>query len=120
MKRGLYAWAGASATASAAAWARRLESPMTNCSNVSLGLKEISAAGAPTAAAIAPGRRGAESAMEGDRMSNSIWVPATLVASCSSGARKRSTTQWRISVGATTTIVEPAISRRVRGSTQIW
>ena len=35
---GLYAWAGISATASAAACARRLQSPMTNWSKVSLGL----------------------------------------------------------------------------------
>src|SRR5215210_66776 len=37
MKRGLYAWAGASATASAAACAKRLDEPMTNESNVYFG-----------------------------------------------------------------------------------
>src|SRR5215210_2348948 len=34
MKSGLYAWAGASATASAAAWAKRFEEPITNESKV--------------------------------------------------------------------------------------
>ncbi len=41
MKSGLYAWAGASATASAAAWAKRLDEPITNRSNVYLGLRPI-------------------------------------------------------------------------------
>src|SRR3982751_3610269 len=39
MKSGLYAWAGASATASAAAWANRLDEPMTNESKVYFALK---------------------------------------------------------------------------------
>src|SRR5205823_3358865 len=38
MKRGLYACAGASATASAAAWAKRFDEPITNESNVYFGL----------------------------------------------------------------------------------
>src|SRR5512132_4184657 len=37
MKSGLYACAGASATASAAAWANRFDEPITNRSNVYLG-----------------------------------------------------------------------------------
>src|SRR5438552_4767789 len=37
MKSGLYAWAGASATASAAAWAKRFEEPITNRSKVYFG-----------------------------------------------------------------------------------
>src|SRR5437867_439550 len=37
MKRGLYACAGASATARAAAWAKRFDEPITNRSNVYLG-----------------------------------------------------------------------------------
>ena len=39
MKSGLYACAGASATASAAAWAKRFDEPMTNESNVYFALK---------------------------------------------------------------------------------
>src|SRR6266581_4000579 len=39
MKSGLYACAGASATASAAAWAKRFEEPITNESNVYFTLK---------------------------------------------------------------------------------
>src|SRR5918993_590194 len=42
MKSGLYACAGASATASAAAWAKRLDDPMTNRSNVYFGLSSTS------------------------------------------------------------------------------
>ena len=38
MKSGLYAWAGASAIASAAAWAKRFDEPITNESNVYFGL----------------------------------------------------------------------------------
>jgi hypothetical protein len=38
MNSGLYAWAGASATASAAAWAKRFDDPITNESNVYFGL----------------------------------------------------------------------------------
>ena len=38
MKSGLYAWAGASATASAAAWAKRFDDPITNESKVYFGL----------------------------------------------------------------------------------
>src|SRR5919204_1177767 len=37
MKSGLYAWAGASATARAAAWAKRFEEPITKRSNVYFG-----------------------------------------------------------------------------------
>ena len=39
MKSGLYAWAGASATASAAACANRLDDPITNRSNVYFGFR---------------------------------------------------------------------------------
>ncbi len=38
MNSGLYALAGASATATAAAWANRLLAPMTKVSNVYFGL----------------------------------------------------------------------------------
>ena len=38
MKSGLYACAGASATASAAAWAKRFDDPITKESNVYFGL----------------------------------------------------------------------------------
>src|SRR5262245_20613678 len=42
MNSGLYAWAGASATASAAAWAKRFDEPMTKRSNVYFGLSSTS------------------------------------------------------------------------------
>src|SRR5690606_31438038 len=41
MKRGLYAFAGDSATAKAAAWANRLDAPTTNASKVYLGLRRL-------------------------------------------------------------------------------
>ena len=50
MNSGLYALAGDSATATAAAWANRLDEPMTNVSNVYFGLSRLpplSASGAP-------------------------------------------------------------------------
>src|SRR5580704_13167226 len=43
MNRGLYALAGASATATAAAWANRLLEPMTNVSNVYFELSRAAA-----------------------------------------------------------------------------
>ena len=42
MNSGLYAFAGASATATAAAWAKRLDWPMTKLSNVYFGLSRVS------------------------------------------------------------------------------
>ena len=42
MKSGLYAWAGASATASAAACAKRFDEPMMNVSNVYFWLSPTS------------------------------------------------------------------------------
>src|SRR6516165_9815928 len=42
MKSGLYACAGASATASAAAWAKRFDEPMTKSSKVYFGLSSTS------------------------------------------------------------------------------
>ena len=42
MKSGLYAFAGASATATAAAWAKRLDCPMTKLSNVYFGFSRVS------------------------------------------------------------------------------
>src|SRR5436190_3234006 len=42
MKSGLYACAGASATASAAAWAKRFDEPITNRSNVYFGFMPVS------------------------------------------------------------------------------
>src|ERR1700712_3348717 len=42
MNSGLYAFAGASATATAAAWVNRLLEPMTNVSKVYLGLSRAS------------------------------------------------------------------------------
>ena len=41
MNSGLYAFAGDSATATAAAWANRLDEPMTNVSNVYFGLSRL-------------------------------------------------------------------------------
>src|SRR5262245_19581248 len=41
MNRGLYAFAGDSATATEAAWANRFEEPMTNVSNVYFGLSRL-------------------------------------------------------------------------------
>src|SRR5688500_14817193 len=51
MNSGLYACAGASATASAAAWANRFDDPITNRSNVYFGFM-------PASAAPPPGRLG--------------------------------------------------------------
>src|SRR3954449_2858311 len=48
MKSGLYAWAGASATASAAACAKRFDEPITNRSKVYFGFMPLSAAPAST------------------------------------------------------------------------
>jgi hypothetical protein len=45
MNSGLYAFAGASATATAAAWAKRLLEPMTKVSNVYFGLSLAGSAG---------------------------------------------------------------------------
>src|SRR5919204_5592307 len=59
MKSGLYAWAGASATASAAACAKRFDEPMTNESKVYFGLSPLSLClrgGAADAAAVSCGR----------------------------------------------------------------
>ena len=42
MNSGLYALAGASATATAAAWANRFDWPMTKLSKVYLGLRRVS------------------------------------------------------------------------------
>src|SRR6476620_5510316 len=58
MKSGLYACAGASATASAAAWANRLDEPITKMSNVYLGL----APGCGSAVGVARGAAPAASA----------------------------------------------------------
>ena len=41
MNSGLYALAGDSATATAAAWANRLDEPMTNVSKVYFGLSRL-------------------------------------------------------------------------------
>ena len=41
MNSGLYAFAGDSATATAAAWANRLDEPMTNVSKVYFGLSRF-------------------------------------------------------------------------------
>ena len=41
MNSGLYARAGASATATAAAWLNRFEAPMTNVSNVYFSLSRV-------------------------------------------------------------------------------
>ena len=59
MKSGLYACAGASATASAAAWAKRFDEPITNRSNVYFGLDpaaEPARSGAGRSAARRPRR----------------------------------------------------------------
>src|ERR687888_1623876 len=59
MKSGLYAWAGASATASAAACAKRFDEPMTNESKVYFELRPLSfclRGGAAEAAAVWCGR----------------------------------------------------------------
>jgi hypothetical protein len=41
MNSGLYAFAGDSATATDAAWAKRLDEPMTNVSNMYFGLSRL-------------------------------------------------------------------------------
>jgi hypothetical protein len=45
MKSGLYALAGASATATAAAWANRFDCPMTKLSKVYFGFRRVSLRG---------------------------------------------------------------------------
>ena len=59
IRSGLYAWPGASATASAAACEKRLDEPMTNDSNVYFGRKLVPALGraAPARALAARVRR---------------------------------------------------------------
>ena len=57
MKSGLYACAGASATASAAAWAKRFDEPMTNESKVYFGLRPSDATRAGRAGARSSRRR---------------------------------------------------------------
>src|SRR6266516_820081 len=59
MKSGLYACGGASATASAAACANRLDEPITNRSNVYFGLRpgNVSRAGASSAVVTAARER---------------------------------------------------------------
>ena len=47
MNSGLYALAGDSATATAAAWANRLDEPMTNVSNMYFGLSRLPPVSAP-------------------------------------------------------------------------
>src|SRR6266513_494728 len=54
MNSGLYALAGASATATAAAWAKRLLEPITNVSNVYLGLS-LAAMGRASGWPVPPG-----------------------------------------------------------------
>src|SRR5215831_15684187 len=54
MNSGLYALAGASATATAAAWANRLLEPITNVSNVYLGLS-LAATGRGVGWPVPPG-----------------------------------------------------------------
>src|SRR4051812_49030883 len=55
MNSGLYARLGSSATASAAAWANRLLSPITNCSNVIRGSSAWRAGGRLAAGATPAG-----------------------------------------------------------------
>src|SRR5918994_790151 len=52
MKSGLYAWAGASATARAAAWAKRFDEPITNESNVYFGFSPSTRGGGSGARAF--------------------------------------------------------------------
>src|ERR687885_1618256 len=60
MKSGLYACAGASATANAAAWAKRFDEPITNRSNVYFGFIPVSAlVGAAARAGVASAGEGA-------------------------------------------------------------
>ncbi len=54
MNSGLYAFAGDSATATAAACANRLDEPMTNVSNVYFGFSRLPPESTP---GLAPGRR---------------------------------------------------------------
>src|SRR6476659_853379 len=56
MKSGLYAWAGASATASAAACAKRFEEPITNESNVYFGFMFWPPAGSRRSVSALSGR----------------------------------------------------------------
>ena len=57
MNSGLYAFAGDSATATDAAWANRLDEPMTKVSNVYFGLSRLPPV-RPRASARCAGRRG--------------------------------------------------------------
>src|SRR4051794_35393852 len=54
MNSGLYAFAGDSATATDAAWANRLDDPMTNVSNVYFGLSRLPALSAGMAPRLSP------------------------------------------------------------------
>src|SRR3546814_20837680 len=65
MNSGLYAFAGASATATAAAWAKRLDWPMTKLSNVYLGFNRVSLREAGDAASPASSGAGRETCVGG-------------------------------------------------------
>ena len=82
MKSGLYAWAGASATASAAACANRFDEPITKRSKVYLRLIE------PLAAGSGARRTGCSSGAPSEPGSGARHVVAD--ASAGSGARARS------------------------------
>src|SRR4051794_3342125 len=84
MNNGLYDWAGASATASAAAWAKRLLPPMTKTSKVYRGLMPDRSADSGAA-----GSSGSTSTTSGiAAAASSAWAAAT----ASATATRSSTT----------------------------
>jgi hypothetical protein len=58
MNSGLYAFAGASATATAAAWAKRLLDPMTNVSKMYRVFSRVGSASLRDGSRPVPGRAG--------------------------------------------------------------
>ena len=75
MKSGLYAWAGASATASAAACAKRFDEPITKLSNVYFGFvpagSSFTAGAAATSGSVGSGSSATRSAILTSRPSTS-------------------------------------------------
>jgi hypothetical protein len=109
MNKGLYASPGISATASAAACARRLASPITNCSNVRRGWKS-----SPVKAGVARCLEGAGGVAPAAR----IWIrvpdPSTAAVHAASRRAKLASTHARLSAGASITSVRS--SNRVAAS----
>src|SRR3954468_12955825 len=88
MKSGLYDCAGDSATASAAAWAKRLLAPITNTSNVYLGLMPVAAPKRASDGAVAGGSKSALASTTSGRS-----AARERAAACATWTRS-STTRW--------------------------